>query len=303
MTRWTTTDMPSQTGRLAVVTGANSGIGYEASLALARAGARVVVAARSEAKGRLAAQAVGSGAEWRALDLADLASVTAFAEGMIAAGTPIDMLILNAGVMAVPKRQTTKDGFELQIGTNFLGHFVLTAKLWPLLRDGARVVPLASIAAKRGRIRFDDPMFAQRYVPWAAYSQSKLAMLLFGLELAKRQRRIVSIPAHPGFARTSLIANGMGRNALRDGAIALFGDLVSQTAADGALPVLRAATDPALRSGDYVGSTGPFQLRGPAGIVSLPRPARDPEAARRLWQWAEQCCAAWLPGGHFETGA
>ena len=141
MSNWTIKDMPPQAGRLAVVTGANSGIGYETALALANAGARVIVAARSEAKGRAAAQAIGGLAEWRSLDLASLASVQRFADTLLADGTPIDMLILNAGVMALPKRELTEDGFERQLGTNFLGHFALTARLWPLVKDGGRVVP------------------------------------------------------------------------------------------------------------------------------------------------------------------
>ncbi len=287
MTRWTLADMPAQTGRLAVVTGANSGIGLETARALAGSGARVIVAARSESKGRGAAGAIGGKAEWRALDLADLASVEAFADRLLADATPIDMLILNAGVMALPRRETTADGFERQLGTNFLGHFALAARLWPLMARGARVVPLSSIAAKRGRIDFDDLMAETRYNAWAVYAQTKLAMLIFAIELAKHQQRVDSIAAHPGFARTNLIANGMGRNALRDTVIGVFGDLFSQSAAAGALPVLRAATDPTLRSGGYVGSTGLFELKGPPGPARIPKQACDPETGRRLWAVAE----------------
>lgn len=287
MARWTLADMPQQTGRLAIVTGANSGIGLETARALADAGARVIVAARSEARGRAAAGAIGSKAEWHALDLADLASVQAFSNARHAEGTPIDLLILNAGVMAVPRRETTVDGFERQLGTNFLGHFALTARLWPLMRQHARIVPLSSIAAKRGRIDFDDPMAQTRYNPWAVYSQSKLAMLIFAIELAKRQQRVASVAAHPGFARTNLIANGMGRNLLRETVMRVFGDLFSQSAAAGALPVLRAATDPTVRSGDYVGSTGLFELKGAPGPAAVPRPACDPDTGRRLWTAAE----------------
>jgi NAD(P)-dependent dehydrogenase (short-subunit alcohol dehydrogenase family) len=295
MVRWTIADMPPQAGRLAIVTGANSGIGYETALALASAGARVIVAARSEAKGRTAAQAIGPSAKWRPLDLASLASVEAFADELLNDDARIDVLVLNAGIMAPSKRQTTADGFELQLGVNFLGHFALAARLWPLLADGARIVPLSSIAARRGRLHFDDPMYARRYDPWAAYSQSKLAMLIFGLELARRQDRVASLAAHPGFARTNLIANGMGRNAVRDGAIALFGNWISQSAADGALPVLRAATDPALRSGDFIGSTGPFELRGPAGRAAIPKAAESRTGAGRLWMFAEQATSLRFP--------
>ncbi len=287
MTRWTLADMPPQTGRLAIVTGANSGIGLETARALAGAGARVIVAARSDAKGRAAAADIGGKAEWRALDLADLASVAAFADGLLAESVPIDLLILNAGVMALPKRATTVDGLEMQLGINVLGHFALAARLWPLMAQGARIVPLSSIAAKRGRIDFGDLMAEGHYNPWAVYAQSKLAMLVFAIELAKRQQRVASIAAHPGFARTNLIANGMGRNALRDTVMTVFGDLFSQSAAAGALPVLRAATDPTMRSGGYVGSTGLFQLKGPPGTVRIPRQGCDPETGRALWAAAE----------------
>ncbi len=288
MTRWTIAEIPPQAGRLAIVTGANSGIGLETARALANAGARVIVAARDETKGRAAAAAIGGKAEWRALDLADLASVKAFADAALVEATPIDMLILNAGVMALPKRATTVDGFEMQLGTNFLGHFALSARLWPLMAQGARIVPLASIAATRGRIDFDDLMAEQRYNAWAVYSQTKLAMLVFAIELAKRQQRVASIAAHPGFARTNLIANGMGKNALRDTVIGVFGDLFSQSAAAGALPVLRAATDPTMRSGGYVGSTGLFELKGPPGPAKIPKQACDPETGRKLWATAEK---------------
>jgi NAD(P)-dependent dehydrogenase (short-subunit alcohol dehydrogenase family) len=287
MTRWTLADMPPQHGRLAIVTGANSGIGLETARALADAGARVVVAARNEARGRAAANAIGGKAEWRALDLADLASVATFANALLAEGTPIDLLILNAGVMALPRRATTVDGFEMQLGTNLLGHFALAARLWPSMARGARIVPLASIAARRGRIDFDDLMAERRYNAWGVYAQTKLAMLVFAIELAKRQQSVASIAAHPGFARTNLIANGMGRNVLRDTVIGVFGDLFSQSAAAGALPVLRAATDPTMRSGGYVGSTGLFQLKGPPGPVGIPRQACDPETGRALWAVAE----------------
>jgi len=288
MHHWTITDMPSPAGRLAVVTGANSGIGYETALALAGAGARVIVAARDEARGRAAAEAIGADAEWRPLDLARLASVAAFADRMLADGVAIDLLILNAGVMAPPERGVTADGFERQLGTNYLGHFALTQRLWPLMTAGGRVVPLSSIAAKRARLHFDDPMFERRYDAWAAYCQSKLAMLIFARELARRQQRVASIAAHPGFARTSLVANGPGERNVRGAALRLLGNLVSQSAAAGALPVLRAAMDPGIGSGDYIGSVGPFELKGPAGPVPAPDAAHDAASAERLWALSEE---------------
>ena len=291
MKRWTIADMGRQDGRRIIVTGANSGIGYETARALAGAGAHVILAARDADKGRAAADAIGQGAVWQPLDLASLASVEQFAEVQLAAGHPIDRLILNAGVMALPERRLTVDGFECQLGTNLLGHFALAARLWPLLAAGARVVSVASIAAWRGRIDFDDPMAERHYDPWAVYAQSKLAMLMFGLELARRAvgTGVASIPAHPGFARTNLLANGPGTGGVRGWSTRYLGNLVSQSAAHGALPILRAATDPELHSGDYLGSTGPFELRGAPGHAVVPPAARDPEAAARLWTMAEEC--------------
>lgn len=289
---WTTQDMPRQDGRLAIVTGANSGIGYETALALAEAGARVILAARDEAKGRAAAERIGHGAEWHPLDLASLASVRAFAEAMAEREQCIDLLILNAGVMAVPTRRETTDGFELQIGTNYLGHFALTARLWPRLTatPGARIVSLASIAARRGRIDTEDLMAVKRYRPWPVYCQSKLAMLIFARELARRGQMsgVASIAAHPGFARTNLLANGPGKDMLRDLSLRLFGDLVSQSGAAGALPTLRAATDPGVHSGDYIGSIGPFELKGPPGHAAVPPAAQDAGVATKLWALSER---------------
>lgn len=284
--------MPRQHGRTAIVTGANSGIGFEVSLALARAGAEVFLAARDLEKGRQAAGAIGHGAECRVLDLADLASVRRFADGMLTIDGPLDLLILNAGVMALPTRQLSADGRERQFATNHLGHFALAARLWPLLAKtpGARVVVLSSIAAKRARMDFDDLDGETRYRPWDAYSRSKLANLLFMTELARRAEGtgVTVLAAHPGFARTNLIANGPGTSPMRDFALRWLGGLVSQPQKDGALPILRAATDPAATTGDYYGSTGFQELKGPPGPVPLPPAARDREAARRLWEASER---------------
>lgn len=285
---WTTADMPRQDGRLAIVTGANSGIGYETALELSRVGARVIVATRSEAKGREAVTRIGGQTEWRGLDLASLTSVAAFADRLLTEEKALDLLILNAGVMALPRRRETADGFEQQFGTNHLGHFALTARLWPLLTatKGARVVPVASLAAQRGRIDFDDLMAERRYNPWKVYSASKLANLLFAQELSRRAEGsgVSAIAAHPGVAVTSLLSNGPGFAAIGN----FFIGLIGQSAAAGALPSLRAATDPAANSGDYLGSTGFRGMRGPPGPAPLPPQARDPAAATRLWAASEE---------------
>jgi len=220
MAKWTTNDIPPQKGKLAIVTG-TGGLGYETALALAAAGAETIVAGRNETKGRetirkILALSPRAAVRFEKLDLADLASVAAFAGRMLAADRPIDILVNNAGVMTPPQRQSTVDGFELQFGTNYLGHFAMTARLLPLLRgNGARVVQVSSGAHRMGgAIHFDDLQWERSYKPWAAYAQSKLAMVLFALELQRRSDAngwgIRSNAAHPGFARTELIANGPG---------------------------------------------------------------------------------------------
>ncbi|HLY79010.1 MAG TPA: SDR family NAD(P)-dependent oxidoreductase, partial [Caulobacteraceae bacterium] len=209
---WTLADIPPQTGRRAIVTG-TGGLGYETALALAAAGASVVLAGRSETKGRGSVVRIlnlhpHASIVFEPLDLASLASIAEFADRMAAARTPIDLLVNNAGVMAPPRRETTADGFELQFGTNHLGHFALTGRLLPLLRAGAapRVTTISSGAHHTGQIRFDDPQWTRRYQPWPAYAQSKLANLLFAFELQRRSDAagwdLLSDAAHPGYART-----------------------------------------------------------------------------------------------------
>ncbi len=293
---WTVAEIPDQTGRVAVVTGANSGIGWHTALELARAGATVILTARTTDKGRDAIDRIrrelpAADVRTAVLDLADLASVRAFA-GTFAADARIDLLVHNAGVMSVPERRTTTDGFELQLGTNFLGPFALTGLLLPALRrSGApRVTVVSSGAANMGKrkIDFDDLQSERSYSPWKAYCQSKLADLLFALEMGRRQGgspRIVTTMGHPGYARTNLQTSGPGKP---QGRLALaFERLASQDAAHGALPTLRAATAD-VPSGTYFGPSGLMQLKGRAVQVPLPKPTLDEAAARRLWTIAEE---------------
>jgi NAD(P)-dependent dehydrogenase (short-subunit alcohol dehydrogenase family) len=293
MSGWGLSDLPDQHGRTAIVTGGNSGLGAVTVRELARAGARVLLACRDTAKGAAVAAAVEGDVEVRPLDLADLASVRAFAAGV---QEPVDVLVNNAGVMA-PPRGRTADGFETQIGTNHLGHFALTGLLLEHVRD--RVVTLSSIAHRMGRIRFEDLQSEGRYGPWTAYNQSKLANLLFALELQRRLTAggspLRSVAAHPGYANTNLQFAGpaMAQQAVGGAFWRFANGVVAQSAADGALPTLYAATQD-LPGGSYVGPRGPFEMRGAPKLVK-PRPhARDPQSAARLWGVSEQ-----LTGVHY----
>ena len=294
--------VPDQTGKLAVVTGANSGTGKEAARRLGAAGAHVIMAVRTPAKGEQAraeilAEHPAARLEIRRLDLADLASVREFADGLAADGRPVDLLANNAGVMAVPARMTTADGFELQFGTNFLGPFALTVRLLPLVlaAPAPRVATMSSGVASWGRIRFDDLQWQRRYRPNAAYSQSKLADLMMALHLAavaaERGWDLMSNAAHPGFTLTNLQTAGasLGRDKPRRtvfSAAARF--LPTQLPPQGAEPLLYAATSPDAVTSGYYGPGGQFGLVGPTTIVRLPRRARDAAAAARLWAEAEQ---------------
>ena len=297
MPPWTTADIPSQSGRSALVTG-TGGLGYETALALARAGGEVILAGRNPDKGAASVAAIKAAApeadiRFEALDLASLASVAALCGRMGAQRKSLDVLINNAGVMAPPKRQVTADGFELQFGTNYLGHFALTAGLLPLLRAGTapRVVSLSSIAHRQARIQFGDLQWERRYISWAAYGQSKLAMLMFALELQRRSDAggwgLMSNAAHPGIARTELIANGPGAHGPMSAVMGLLGGVISQPAAAGALPTLMAATSPQAKGGAYYGPVGMYELKGPPGPAAMSGPARDPLAGARLWQVSE----------------
>ena len=291
MPKWTADDIPDQTGRLAIVTGANSGLGYHVSTELARHGARVILACRDQGRGqdaldRLLADAPGADAELRELDLASLESVGAFAAGV---DEPVDVLVNNAGVMAGPHR-TTADGFELQFGTNHLGHFALTGHLLPRLLESERprVVTVSSGAHRIGKISFDDLLSEQKYSRWGAYGQSKLSNLLFMQELGRRAAEadvpLVSVAAHPGYSATNLQTTG---HKIDDLVMKVSNLVVAQSDAMGALPLLFAATED-LESGAYVGPDGIGEQRGHPKLVGMSGRARSEEAARRLWEASEE---------------
>jgi NAD(P)-dependent dehydrogenase (short-subunit alcohol dehydrogenase family) len=294
MTDWSTADIPPLNGKTAVVTGATGGLGYETALALARAGTEVVLTGRNDATGQNAIQKIrgrfpNAKVSYETLDLASLASVADFARRFSSAHASLDLLINNAGVMALPMRQVTSDGFEMQFGTNYLGHYALTAHLLPWLRrsDAPRVVNLSSLAHRVGAINFDDLQGARSYSPVKAYSQSKLAMLMFALELQRRSDAagwgLMSNAAHPGYARTDLIAKGPGTSGLMWQISKLLQPFASQSAAEGALPTLFAATSPEAKPAGYYGPNGFYELKGaPAPAKIMPR-AKDAVVAARLW--------------------
>jgi NAD(P)-dependent dehydrogenase (short-subunit alcohol dehydrogenase family) len=293
---WREADIPDQSGRTAVVTGANSGIGFETARALAAKGARVILACRSEEKGRDAERRLrgavpGADARFEPLDLGSLASVHAFAEKLRAGEPRLDLLVNNAGVM-MPPYARTEDGFETQLGTNHLGHFALTGLLLEPLRrtPKARVVSVSSLAHFWGGIAFDDLQSERSYNPTRAYGQSKLANLLFTRELARRLEaaRIdaLAAAAHPGSTRTEL----QRHSGLMHAIVAVF----SQPPAQGALPTLYAATAPGVRGGDYFGPSGFAGCIGPPGRARTSPRAKDAATARRLWDVSEQ-----LTGVHY----
>ena len=288
-------------GRTVVVTGANAGLGLETSRVLAARGASVVLACRDQAKGEAALASIreatpGADVRLRALDLAELASVRKFAEDLAATDNGIDVLVNNAGVMAIPERRTA-DGFEMQIGTNHLGHFALTGLVLPLLarRPGARVVTVSSYAHVIGRISLDDLNWERRrYSRWLAYAQSKLANVLFAQELDRRAKAagvdLTSVACHPGYAETNLQTAGpkMEGSALKERLMEVANRVFAQSAADGALPTIHAATAPGVAGGTYWGPTRLLGARGPAGPATPWRNTRDAELARRLWELSEE---------------
>lgn len=306
--RWTAAQMPSQQGKTAIVTGASSGLGLETAAALAAAGARVILACRNPARAdaalaRVQQQASAADARCMTLDLADLASVRAFTAEFLASESRLDLLINNAGVMALPL-QRTADGFEMQIGTNHLGHFALTALLIERLTTSgdARVVNVASLAHRwtRGMDLDDLNWERKRYLKWDAYGKSKLANLLFTFELDSRLRQaglaVRTLAAHPGYAATNLQMVGpqMENSAIGRLAMSLGNNLIGQPAAMGALPTLYAATAPDVAGGDYIGPDGFQQLRGYPTKVGCRRAARHAPTAQRLWTLSESLVGAKL---------
>lgn len=291
---WTAADIPDQTGRTVVVTGANSGIGLVTATVLARAGSRVICACRNTEKGRAAISGATGSLEVRRLDLAVLASVRAFAEGV---DEPITYLINNAGVMAVPRSRTV-DGFECHLGTNYLGHFALTGYLLPKITG--RVVTLSSLAHKFGRIRLDDLNWERRrYRRWPAYAQSKLACLMFAYELQRRLRRagspVRSMAAHPGWAATGLMGQSQS---LQDPFMRLGARFLAQPAERGAWPTLCAATLPDLAGGSYIGPDGLAERAGHPRPVRSTKTSYDNTVQRALWEASEQ-----LTDVHFSFSA
>jgi NAD(P)-dependent dehydrogenase (short-subunit alcohol dehydrogenase family) len=304
--KWKAADIPSLAGKRVLITGANSGIGYHAALKLARKGAHVMLACRDRQRGeaalsRLDADSPSADTELVILDLASLASVRSFAEKELAQRRPLDILINNAGVMTPPKRLETQDGFELQFGTNVLGHFALTALLMPALEQAAaesadrpRIVTIASIAHKRGQLNFEDLQSTKGYRPMRAYQQSKLADLMFAFELNRRLRaahsRVMSVAAHPGVAKTNLFVVGdysSAEKAIRNVVGHVIG-IVLNTDAEGALPTLYAATAPTAEDGGYYGPQGFQEMSGDdVGPAKVSPQARDTNAATRLWQVCE----------------
>jgi NAD(P)-dependent dehydrogenase (short-subunit alcohol dehydrogenase family) len=313
--KWTAAEIPSQAGKRILITGANSGIGYHAALKLARKGARVVLACRDRGRGeealdRLRTDSPGADAELAILDLASLASIREFAANELAQRRPLHVLINNAGVMAPKRRLQSVDSFELQFGTNVLGHFALTGLLMPALKRAAvedpgsrpRVVTVASIAHKRGRMNFDDLQSVRSYSPMKAYQQSKLGNLLFAFELDRRLRaansRVMSLAVHPGVADTKLFQTG-DHPAMEKAIRQLIGHAIGillNTDAEGALPTLYAATTEDAEGGGYYGPQGFQEMRGEeVGLAKISPQAHDTAAAGRLWKLCEELAGVGFP--------
>lgn len=295
---WTAVDIPSQKGCRVVITG-TGGIGYETALEMTRAGAEVIMAGRNKDKGAEAIRKIKAlnpkgNIRFEKLDLADLSSIEAFGKKMRAELKSLDILVNNAAVMNPPQRKVTKDGFELQMGTNYLAHFALTAQLLPLLKKGnkPRVITLGSVANRKGVIDFNNLQSEQSYVPMVAYSQTKLACIMFAFELQRRSDAagwgITSIAVHPGISRTELIPNGSGKNSAAGIARSLLGPIFFQPAAHGAWPSLYAATAIEAKGGSYYGPSKMNEMRGYPNFAKVPPQAEDTQVAKKLWEVSEK---------------
>ncbi|MEU7799397.1 SDR family NAD(P)-dependent oxidoreductase [Micromonospora arborensis] len=303
--KWTEQQIPRQDGRVAVVSGANTGLGFETARRLAERGASVVLAVRDTEKGRLAAARINGDVSVRELDLASLESVRAAAAGLRATHPRIDLLINNAGVMYAP-RQTTRDGFELQFGTNHLGHFALTGLLLDLLLPvpGSRVVTVSSNGHRiRAAIHFDDLQWERSYGRVAAYGQSKLANLMFTYELQRRlaaHGTTIAVAAHPGISNTELPRNVP---AVVRRPLTWLAPVITQPATAGALPTLRAATDPSVLGGQYYGPGGLAEARGYPRLVTSSPESYDVTVQQRLWAVSEDLTAVRFPVGRVAAAA
>lgn len=312
-----TVTVPDLSGKLAVVTGSNSGLGLGLATRLSAAGADVIMAIRNRAKGESAVEQIRATVPTanltiKSLDLSSLASVRALGEELNAEGRPIDILINNAGIMQPPQRETTEDGFELQFGGNYLGHFALTGNLLPLLRaaDNPKVTSLSSLAARMGGINFDDLQWEKRYRPTAAYAQSKSANLMFALELDRRSRTggwgIMSNAAHPGFTKTNLQFSGPSQG--RDNRTIMerfyrvsrqLTPFMWQSVDDGMLPALYGATSPGAQGGTFYGPRGLMEVAGGgAKYAAVPRRCGDEADCQRLWEVSEQLTGVRYPAAH-----
>jgi len=296
---WSEASIPDQSGRVVVVTGSNTGIGFETARALTQRGAHVVLACRSEERGaaavaRIRATGPAGTCESETLDLADLDSVSAFAQRMRTQHDHIDTLVNNAGVM-IPPRSFTRDGFELQFGVNHLGHFALTGQLLPLLlgREGARVVNVSSMAHRQGVINFGNLKGEKRYVAFREYGQSKLANLLFTFELNRRleatQQSLIAVAAHPGVTQTELTRH--------NGFIERLAGWFAMPTVQGAWPLMLAATGQEVQRGDYYGPDGFLEAWGKPGSAKIRPRGRNPEVAARLWEVSQEATGveyAWM---------
>lgn len=293
---WDIGTIPSQKGKTVIVTGATSGIGYETALALAKADATVVLASRNEAKGNMTLEKIrqiypSATVCFMHLDTSSQSSVKTFCNEWLNTGRKIDTLILNAGISNVPKREETKDGFERQLATNYLGHFTMTALLLPCMNSDARIIPVSSLAHKRTHLRFDDLQLKQHYNPMTAYNHSKLAVLTFALELSRRLQEqnsaIKVLPVHPGVAATDITRGGDRANpVIRKVAKTMFG-IIGQSAVEGAWPLIYAATSTDVQNGTYYGPGGAGERKGSPKQAKIAPHAADRGNAKRLWEMTE----------------